>query len=266
MENLHQDRVQAAPPFTYCAVHYLGPWYVKEGRREVKRYGVLFTCMASRAVHVEVAKSPSTDPFISAYRRFVGRRGAVRHISSDQGTIFIGAKNELQEAFSEMDNNKIMQDLLNRNCDWVDWKMNVSHASHMGGTWERQIRTVRNVLAALLSRHGSQLGDESLHTFMIEAEAIVNCHPLAVSDMTSPECLQPLSPRQQMNSGLDGRPIFYCRCSQARNGSDQIGTCKLAMCHYERREPSMKPMAACPSHRSPSQRRRTCEKGEGNGR
>ena len=58
--------------------------------------------------------------------------------------------------------------------------MNVPHASHMAGSWERQIRTVRNVLAALLDQHGEQLNDESLRTFMAEAESIVKCRPLTV--------------------------------------------------------------------------------------
>ena len=74
--------------------------------------------------------------------------------------------------------------------------MNFPHSSHMGGAWERQIRTVRNVLTALLNSHGSQLDDESLATFRTEAEAIVNCRPLTVDDLTSPEFLQPLSPSQ----------------------------------------------------------------------
>ena len=55
---------------------------------------------------------------------------------------------------------------------------------------------MRNVLTALFSNHGSQLGDESLVTFMTEAEAIANCRPLTVDDLTSPEFLQPLSPSQ----------------------------------------------------------------------
>ena len=194
MANLPEDRVQPAPPFSYCAVDYFGPWYVKEGRRQLKRYGVLFTCMASRAVHLEVANSLTANSFINAYRCFVGRRGPVRQLRSDQGTNFVGAKNDLQQALTEVDQNKLRQALLKRNCDWVTYKMNVPHASHMGGIWERQIRTVRNALEALLLRHGSQLDNESLSTFMTEAEAIVNCRPLTVDDLSSPECLEPLTP------------------------------------------------------------------------
>jgi len=78
MANLPEDRLEPAPPFTFCAVDYFGPWHVREGGRELKRYGVLFTCLASRAVHLEVASSLSTDSFLNAYRRFVGRRGPVR--------------------------------------------------------------------------------------------------------------------------------------------------------------------------------------------
>ena len=165
MANLPEDRLEPAPPFTFCAVDYFGPWHIKEGRREVKRYGVLFTRLASRAVHLEVASSLSTDSFLNAYRRFVGRRGPVRQLRSDQGTNFVGAKNELQRALSTLEHEKIRQELVKNNCDWVDFKMNVPEASHMGGAWERQIRTVRSVLASLLAQHAAQLDDDTQNLY-----------------------------------------------------------------------------------------------------
>lgn len=107
---------------------------------------------------------------------------------------FVGARNELQQALSTLDNNKIRQEWVKTNCDWIDFKMNVPEASHMGGVWERQIRTVRNVLASLLTQHAAQLDDETLRTFMVEAEAIVNCHPLTVDTINSPQMPEPLTP------------------------------------------------------------------------
>lgn len=65
-------------------------------------------------------------------------------------------------------------------------KFNVPSASHMGGVWERQIRTVQNVLSALLSSCGSQFNEEALRTFMCEAEAVVNGRPLTEDGQTTP--------------------------------------------------------------------------------
>ena len=160
----------------------------------MKRYGVLFTCLASRAVHIEVASSLSTDSFLNAYRRFVGRRGPVQHLRSDQGTNFVAARNELQQELAMLEHDKIRQELVKRNCDWVDFKTNVPEASHMGGVWERQIRTVRNVLASLLTQHAAQLDDETLRTFMVEDENIVNCRPLTVDTINSSQLPEPLTP------------------------------------------------------------------------
>lgn len=53
-------------------------------------------------------------------------------------------------------------------------KTNMPEASHMGGAWECQIRTVQNVLASILTQHAAQLDNETLRTFTVEAKAIVN--------------------------------------------------------------------------------------------
>jgi hypothetical protein len=91
MADLPSGRLEPAPPFTYCGVDFFGPWHVKEGRKELKRYGVLFTCLASRAIHVETANSLSTDSFLNALRRFIAIRGPIRQLRSDRGTHFVGA-------------------------------------------------------------------------------------------------------------------------------------------------------------------------------
>ena len=159
MADLPSDRLEPAPPFTFCAVDYFGPWYIKDGRRELKRYGVVFTCLASRTVHLEVAKTLETDSFINVLRCFLARRGPVRQLRSDQGTNLVGARGELKEALMKMDPDEVRRFLLKKECDWFEFKLNTPKASHAGGVWERMIRTVRNALDGLLKQHGTQLDD-----------------------------------------------------------------------------------------------------------
>lgn len=67
-----------------------------------------------------------------------------------------------------MDQARIHDFLLERDCDWFEFNMNPPSASRMGGVWERQIPSARNVLVSLLQSAGEQLDDESLHTFMCD--------------------------------------------------------------------------------------------------
>ena len=89
--------------------------------------------MASRAIRLEVAHSLKTDSFINALRCFICCPGPIRQMRSDQGTNFVGAKKELKEALGELDHDKIGKELLQNNCDWFSFKMNVPSASHIGG-------------------------------------------------------------------------------------------------------------------------------------
>ena len=69
MAKLPEDRITPhEPPFTYVGVDYFGPIEVKQGRRRVKRWGCLFTCLTVRAIHLEVEHSLNTDSMINALR------------------------------------------------------------------------------------------------------------------------------------------------------------------------------------------------------
>ena len=174
MANLPKERFATEGPFSYTGLDMFGPFYVKEGRKQHKRFVALFTCMSSRAIHLESTISMETDSFIQALRRFIARRGAVREIVSDNGKNFVGAENEWRREFNSMDHGKISDFLLSESCDWIEWKKNPPSASHMGGIWERQIRSVRSVLSAILRDHSSILNDESFRTLLAEAGCIVN--------------------------------------------------------------------------------------------
>ncbi len=104
MAELPKERVEASTPFTYCGMDCFGPFIIKRNRKEYKRYGLIFTCLYSRAVHLEMLEDLSTDSFINALRCFISLRGAVCKLYCDQGRNFIGARNELKEALKQCDN------------------------------------------------------------------------------------------------------------------------------------------------------------------
>jgi hypothetical protein len=189
MGNIPTERLEPGPAFSHVGADYFGPFYIRDGRKEVKRYGVLFTCLNSRAVHLETANSMEADAFINAFRRFQSVRGPVRTLRCDRGTNFVGAQKELTS--SPKSEEKVRNFLVDNGCDFI---FNVPHASHMGGVWERQIRSVRNALSALLGSQGHQLDDESFRTFMCEAANIVNSRPLTTLSLNDPNSPQPLTP------------------------------------------------------------------------
>ena len=190
MGDLPPERVNPSPPFTYTGIDYFGPYLIKEGRKVMKRYGVLFTCLASRSVHIETANSLETDSFINALRRFIARRGNVKEIRSDNATNFVGAEKELCQIVQNLDREQIGSKLLKRG---IQWKFNPPTASHQGGVWERLIRSVRKILAALLQEFGSRLDDESLRTLFCEIEAILNSRPLTYITSDTHD-IEPLTP------------------------------------------------------------------------
>ena len=155
MADLPTERTLELAPFTYCGVDMFGHFNIKEGRKIHKRYCVMFTCFSSRAVHLETTNTLDTDSFIMALRRFLSTRGKVRSIRSDNGGNFVGAGNELRNCLKEMEISKIATYLQSEMCDWIEWERNTPNASHMGGVWERQIRTIRGILSSLLKSHNS---------------------------------------------------------------------------------------------------------------
>ncbi|XP_072043020.1 uncharacterized protein [Amphiura filiformis] len=178
MADLPANRLQAdEPPFTNTGVDYFGPFLIKQGRTTRKRYGVIFTCLASRAVHLEVATNLDTSSCINTLRRFMSRRGPVKQIHSDNGTNLVGASRELEQALHELDQEVIERFSTNQG---ITWNFNPPAASHHGGVWERHIRTVRKILNAILTEQYLKTcrGEEELHTFMCEVEHIMNSRPL----------------------------------------------------------------------------------------
>lgn len=173
MADLPPGRLEAfSRPFTHVGIDYFGPIEVAVGRRHEKRWGMLATCLTIRAVHIEVVHSLSTDS-IMAIRNFIARRGQPRKFYSDRGTNFVGANRELQNLQETVNHDEMMREFTTADTEWI---FNPPLAPHMGGSWERLIRTVKKNLSAVCS--SKVLSDEVLKNLLIEIENVVNSRPL----------------------------------------------------------------------------------------
>ncbi|XP_067947083.1 uncharacterized protein [Watersipora subatra] len=129
MADLPAVRLEPATPFHYSGMDCFGPFHAKDGRCEVKRYGLMFTCLTSRAVHIEMLDDLTTDAFLNSLRCLIAMRGSVKSLYSDQGTNFRGAQTELKKNLAEINEelHKNLQKSLN---------VNFFLTPHRRATWE----------------------------------------------------------------------------------------------------------------------------------
>lgn len=90
MADLPCNRIEPSPHFSYCAVDFFGPFLIKK-KSQVERNGVIFTCMASKSVHLETTNFLNTSSIITALSHSLNWCGPVRQLRCDQQTNFVGA-------------------------------------------------------------------------------------------------------------------------------------------------------------------------------
>ncbi|XP_069108188.1 uncharacterized protein [Argopecten irradians] len=195
MADLPSDRLTPSPPFSYVGVDVFGPWNIttrrtRGGAAASKRWAVIFTCLSTRAIHIEVIEEMSSSSFINAVRRFYAIRGKVKEFRSDRGTNFVGATNDLDLTAINVEDDSVKRFVGESG---AVWKFNPPHASHFGGVWERMIGVARRILDSMLLDNRKSLTNEVLTTLMAEVCAIVNARPLVPvsSDVDNPFILSP---------------------------------------------------------------------------
>ncbi|XP_062713943.1 uncharacterized protein LOC134290763 [Aedes albopictus] len=189
MADLPKARLAAySRPFTFTGIDYFGPIEVMTGRRREKRWGMIATCLTIRAIHIEVVNSLTTDSCIMAIRNFMSRSGIPQAFYSDRGTNFVGANRTLNEIFEAIDHEGIMNEFVTTE---TTWHFNPPTAPHMGGSWERLVRTVKNNLLAICP--AQRLTNEILRNLLTEVENTINSRPLThvPVDDESAEALTP---------------------------------------------------------------------------
>ena len=189
--------------FKRVGVDYGGPFLTKQGRRKAKakRYLCLFTCLNTRAVHLEMAYSLDTDSFINAFIRMTARRGTPTYVVSDNGTNFVGAERELRELLEKFDQDKIIN-ATTRPHHCIEWKFNPPSAPHFGGVFEAMIKSSKKAMRAILG--DASVRDEELHTAIVGAEGQLNSRPITYVSSDAND-LTPLTPNHFIVGQLRGQ-------------------------------------------------------------
>ncbi|KAK0143235.1 hypothetical protein N1851_018638 [Merluccius polli] len=134
------------PPFYSTGVDCFSPFTVKIGRRTEKRWGIIFKCMTTRCVHLDLLESLDADAFLMSLRRFIARRGKPFELLSDNGTNFVSGARELREAFEAMASH-LKEQLAKQQ---IEFCFNPPSAPHFGGAWEREVRSMKTALKVIL--------------------------------------------------------------------------------------------------------------------
>jgi hypothetical protein len=148
-------------------------------------YILLFTCLVTRAVHLEVCPDMTTASVVNAISRFCDRRGVPTTFFSDGQTSFVACNEVLAEIFDKLDWSKVQQFTAHgfKQSSGIDWKFGTPTASHFGGVWEILVKAVKRAMSAIYG-YQDMYHDEFL-TAVSSVEALLNSRPLTVANVSS---------------------------------------------------------------------------------
>ena len=197
MGQLPAARITPSPPFSVTGIDYVGPFTLKRGHTRkpvlVKAYIALFVCFSTKAVHIEIVSDLTTEAFLAALKRFMARRGLPLEINSNNGTNFVGARNDLKELYrflsTDTTSTAIHSYLLNNR---VTWHCIPEQAPHFGGLWEAAVKSTKFQLRRIIGIQ--RLDFEEFCTITVQIESCLNSRPLSSTSSHSPDGMMLLTP------------------------------------------------------------------------
>ena len=227
MSDLPLERTQRASPFEYTTLDLFGPFEVRDavkGRVRKKVWGIVFCCMASRAVHADVSDDQSSESFLLAYSRFIALRGHPRKLWSDNGTNFVGAQpalTELQNHLRCLQTSPIEDNAAKNGTDWA-WCFHPADAPHRNGTAEAAVKLMKRALTSLRGATESLTWGE-FQTLLFQAANLTNERPIDAHAQEQEESVDYITPnslilgRSSVGGDTDGLDLVTHPWRRLRN-------------------------------------------------
>jgi len=175
---LHASRLTMHSAWKEVGMDHFGPF---ELSKRIKRWGLIFTCLTTRAVHLEDVEGPGAEPFCHALDRFIQRAHTTPAVlRSDRGSSFLNLasqQNKTAEVYAE----ELRVLTLKK---WrIDLRFNPAGTPHFGGGWERLIKEAKKIIYASYEASGGKTWRaDDFRTFLVRAEGILNRRPIAYGD------------------------------------------------------------------------------------
>lgn len=217
MAALPRERVSfGCRPFANTGIDCFGPITITKAYRKQLRYAIIFTCLTTRAIQVEILESMNGPDCLAALTIFANRWKMPEVIRCDNGTNFVWASKALRA----------------RDGTSPEWKFNPPLAPHMGGAWERLIRSVKRTLKSL--QMPEKISETELRVFMSHTVDIINSRPLTSVPIHAAE--EPaITPNDFLRPHMkDGTPgAEECERLLERRGENQelLGKLWRRWCH-----------------------------------
>ncbi|VDM49882.1 unnamed protein product [Toxocara canis] len=171
---LREIRTRGTYPFQHTGVDYFGPIEVRDAGVVRKIWGCLWTCLTTRAVHIDTVSDLTAESFLNTFRRFAARRGTPKIIYSDNATTFSAADKVLAQTWEK--GNLEQENVCYGIERGITWQYTTRHSPWKGGVYERLVGMVKKTMRKALE--WKILKTEEMTTFLCEVEAILNSRPL----------------------------------------------------------------------------------------
>ena len=222
MGELPPERLMAyRPVFSDVSIDFFGPldWRLMRplgsdhrDPQTRKRYVLLVTCLATRAVHLDYTVSESAAEFLNVFRRFCAIYGTPTLVRSDNGSAFLKADKTLRLSGEDVpdwepfDNEWVVEVGNHMQKEGIEWRFQPPFTPHFGGAHESLVKVAKSCLAQTFSHCPTSCQDPSdrmLQTFLAEAAWLMNSRPL-FSPSNDPEDPPPVTPNDLLGRKTNG--------------------------------------------------------------
>jgi hypothetical protein len=149
-------------PFTYMGLDFFGPCNITIYRHKEKCYVLQFTCLNTRAEHLEVTASLYLSSFFIAFASFSARRGCPLVVYGDNGTQIVAGNIEIQQGIERLNKQNIFGQMIKQE----------------SGIFHLQLLSPPLWRSMGKSCESPPLTEEFLHGFVIQAKPLLNGRPL----------------------------------------------------------------------------------------